>query len=311
MDVVALARALKRSIGEVVVGRTRALDLLLVALLCDGHVLLEDLPGTGKTTICRALAASLRCSFGRIQFTPDLVPADIVGVHVYDARSQEFSFRPGPVFAHIVLADEINRATPRAQSALLEAMQEHQVSVDGVTTALPSPFMVVATQNPVEMEGTFPLPEAQLDRFALRVGVGLPGREEEAALLERFRHRAAAPVLSPVAGPEDIEAVREQVLKVAVSRPARDYVLDLVAATRADSRLRLGASPRAALVLQRASQAWAALAGRDFVIPDDVKAVAEPVLAHRLLMDASAQLRGLDVSRVIADLLATVPVPIE
>jgi MoxR-like ATPase len=308
--VAALAAVLRANIARAMVGRVETVDLLLVALLARGHVLLEDLPGTGKTTLCRALAASLHCRFGRIQFTPDLMPADVLGVNVYDARQQRFEFKPGPVFANIVLADEINRATPRAQSALLEAMQEAQVSVDGVTIALPDPFMVVATQNPLEMEGTFALPEAQLDRFMLRLSVGLPGRDEEAALLDRYRGRHAPPRLEPVADAAALHVAREAVDRVAVAAPVRDYMLDLIAATRADERLRLGASPRAALALQAASQARAALSGRGFVTPDDVKAVAAAVLAHRVIVDTAASLRGIEPARVVRDILAVLTVPI-
>ena len=306
-----LAGALRANIARAMVGRGESVNLLLVALLARGHVLFEDLPGTGKTTLCRALAESLDCRFGRIQFTPDLMPADVLGVNVYDAQQRRFEFRPGPVFANIVLADEINRATPRAQSALLEAMQEAQVSVDGVTTALPSPFMVVATQNPLEMEGTFALPEAQLDRFMLRLSVGLPERAEEAALLDRYRGRHGALVLSPVADAAALEAARAAVERVQVAIPVRDYMLDVIAATRVDERLRLGASPRAALALQSASQAHAALSGRAYVAPDDVKAVAHAVLAHRLIVDTAALLRGVDAARVVRDILAVVEVPIE
>jgi MoxR-like ATPase len=247
-------------------------------------VLIEDLPGTGKTTLCRALADSLHGNFGRIQFTPDLMPADVLGVSVFDPRTSEFSFRKGPIFSHIVLADEINRATPRAQSALLEAMQERQVSVDGVTRALPSPFMVIATQNPIDMEGTFALPEAQLDRFLLRIGIGLPNRDEEARLLDRYRTRITAP---------QIEAV-----------------FDIAAAIRSDERVRIGTSPRAVLALQRAAQAFAAMSGRDFVIPDDVKFVAGSVLAHRIIVESQAALRGITAVRVVQDLIDTVTAPI-
>jgi MoxR-like ATPase len=306
-----LAECLRANIAGVLVGREAAVDLLISAVLARGHVLVEDLPGTGKTTLCRALAASLDCAFGRIQFTPDLLPADVLGVNIFDAREGCFEFRPGPVFTNVLLADEINRATPRAQSALLEAMQEGQVSVDGETRPLPSPFIVVATQNPVELEGTFALPEAQLDRFALRLAVGLPSREEEERLLERYRGRHASPHLEPVADRAALEAARRAVEEVAVSAAARGYLLDLVAATRADARLRLGASPRAALALQAVSQARAALAGRGYVIPDDVKAVAAPVLAHRLVVEPGAALRGMDGQRVVVDLLATVPVLLE
>ena len=310
MQVQALARRIRDNIARAVVGADDAVQQLLVALLARGHVLMEDLPGTGKTTLCRALAASLGTTFGRIQFTPDLMPADVVGVNVYDAESRAFSFRPGPVFANLLLADEINRATPRAQSALLEAMQEQQVSVDGVTRALCSPFMVVATQNPIEMEGTFPLPEAQLDRFMLRLSLGLPAREQEAALLDRYRGRVAMPALEPVASPAELAAAQAAVDAVRVEFAVRDYMLDLLAATRRDERLRLGASPRAALALQAASQASAAMAGREFAVPDDVKRVAVSVLAHRVIVEASSSLRGIGAGRVLRDLLDTVPVPV-
>jgi len=307
-EVRAFAGALRDNVAKAVVGRVEAVELMIAALLAGGHVLVEDLPGTGKTTLCRALAASLDCRMGRIQCTPDLMPADVTGVNVYDAASGSFRFREGPLFAHVVLADEINRATPRAQSALLEAMQEQQVSVDGETRALPSPFLVVATQNPVEMEGTFPLPEAQLDRFLLRIALGIPDRREEAALLERYRGRSAPPALAPVATREALAQASRAVEQVRVQPPARDYLLDLLAATRADARLALGASPRAALALQAAAQAAAALAGRAFVVPDDVKRMAVPVLAHRLAVEPSAALRGLDAARIVRDLLDTVPV---
>jgi MoxR-like ATPase len=239
------------------------------------------------------------------------MPADVVGVNVYDAGSQSFSFHAGPVFANLLLADEINRATPRAQSALLEAMQEQQVSLDGVTRALPSPFMVVATQNPIDMEGTFPLPEAQLDRFMLRLSLGLPAREQEAALLDRYRGHVRMPDLEPVASAHELAAARTAVDAVRVEPVVRDYMLDLLAATRRDERLRLGASPRAALALQSASQACAAMAGRGFVAPDDVKRVAAAVLAHRVVVEAASSLRGIGAERVVRDLLDTVPVPID
>jgi MoxR-like ATPase len=309
-EVRAFADALRGNIARVLVGRDAAVELMIIALLARGHVLVEDLPGTGKTTLCRALAASLDCSLGRIQFTPDLMPADVVGVNVFDTATASFSFRPGPVFANLVLADEINRATPRAQSALLEAMQEHQVSVDGATRALPAPFMVVATQNPVEMEGTFALPEAQLDRFMLRFSLGLPGREEEAELLDRYRGLASVPELAPVMTPADLDAARALVARVRMEVPARDYLLDVLAATRDDERLTLGASPRAGLALQAAVQAAAALDGRDFVVPDDVKQVAVAVLAHRVIAESTWQLRGIDGPRIIADILDSVPVPV-
>jgi len=307
----ALAERLRENVQRVIVGRREAIDQVLAAVLSSGHVLIEDLPGTGKTTLCKALASSLDCSFSRIQFTPDLVPGDVVGVSIFDARSHEFDFRQGPVFANVVLADEINRATPRTQSALLEAMQEGQVSVDGVTRMLPSPFLVAATLNPVEMEGTFPLPEAQLDRFLLRVSMGYPTPEEESELLDRFRGRPSPPELEPVATPADILAARQCVQAVRVEPPARNYVLALIGATRNHDKLRLGASPRASLALQSAAQAAAALEGRRFVVADDVKRMAIPVLSHRIIADASATLRGMDTARVVSEILRSVAVPLD
>jgi MoxR-like ATPase len=307
----ALSGRLRENIQRVIVGRTEAIDQMLAAVLACGHVLIEDLPGTGKTTLCKALASSIDCSFSRIQFTPDLVPSDVLGVNVYDARSHAFDFRQGPVFANVVLADEINRATPRTQSALLEAMQEKQVSVDGVTQRLPSPFIVVATLNPVEMEGTFPLPEAQLDRFLLRLSMGYPTLEEEAELLERFRGHRSTPEIDPVAGPDDVLAARRIVQQVRVEPAARDYIISLIRASREHDKLRLGASPRASLALQSASQAIAALEGRSYVVPDDVKRMAIAVLSHRIIPDATAALRGADAAAIISEILGSVPVPLD
>lgn len=309
-DVQRAVGALRDNIAKVIVGRDDAVEQLLVALLAQGHVLVEDLPGTGKTTLCRALADSLHCSFGRIQFTPDLMPADVLGVNIYDPHTREFHFRQGPIFAHVVLADEINRATPRAQSALLEAMQESQVSVDGVTMMLPSLFMVVATQNPIDMEGTFALPEAQLDRFLLRIGVGMPSREEETQLLVRYRTRSAAPAIEAVVSIEQVLAARTFVHNVTVAPTVCGYILDLAAAVRSDDRVRIGASPRAVLALQRACQARAAMSGRDYVIPDDVKFMAAAVLAHRVIVDSQASLRGMTSLRVVRDLLDAITVPL-
>jgi MoxR-like ATPase len=272
--------------------------------------MIEDVPGTGKTTLANALAATLGCDFGRIQFTPDLVPADILGVNLFDINKGTFEFRPGPVFTQVLLADEINRATPRTQSALLEAMQESQVSIDGETRALPDPFFVIATLNPVEMEGTFPLPEAQLDRFLLRLDLGYLSPHEEAAMLERFAEGGAVEAVA-VAGAADIARARRAVDGVAVEGRVRDYILAIFGATRDEERLRLGASPRAALALQRASQAHAAIQGRTYVLPDDIKALAAPALAHRLVVDPGARLRGVTARSVIAEILDTVTVPIE
>ena len=310
-DVERLAAAVRENVQRVIVGKSSAIDLALVALLCRGHVLVEDVPGTGKTTMAKALAASLECDFHRIQFTPDLVPGDVLGVNFYNARRGEFEFRPGPVFSQILLADEINRATPRTQSALLEAMQESQASIDGVTSPLPQPFFVLATLNPVEMEGTFPLPEAQLDRFMLRVSIGYPTGEEEAAMLDRFRGAAQNSNVSPVATPSQILAAQEAIDDVRVDDTVRDYLLRIIAGTRSTRELRLGASPRASLALQHAAQARAAMHGRSYVLPDDVKSLAAPVLSHRVVLDSSAHLRGRSASEVVNAILADTEVPIE
>jgi MoxR-like ATPase len=273
-------------------------------------VLVEDVPGTGKTTFCKALAASLDCQFRRIQFTPDLVPSDVLGVNFYNAAKGQFEFRAGPIFSQVLLADEINRATPRTQSALLEAMQENQSSIDGVTMPLPAPFLVIATLNPVEMEGTFPLPEAQLDRFFLRVSLGYPTREEEGRMLERFQGEGAG-AITPVAGPDEIFAAQAAVAAVRVDETVRGYLLNIIEATRKHRQLRLGASPRASLALQRGAQASAAIAGRSYVIPDDVKDLAAPVLAHRIVVDSAAHLRGQSRDAVVHEVVSSVPVPIE
>ncbi|MDP6872222.1 MAG: MoxR family ATPase [Alphaproteobacteria bacterium] len=303
--------AVRDGVQRVMVGKSRTIELAIAALLARGHVLIEDVPGTGKTTLSKALATSMRCDFTRIQFTPDLVPADVLGINFFDMNERRFEFRPGPVFTQILLADEINRATPRTQSALLEAMQERQVSIDGVTMALPAPFFVVATLNPVEMEGTFPLPEAQLDRFLLRLDIGYPTEEEEAAMLQRFAGDGDIAAATPVVGPEDIARAQAAVDKVSVDGAVREYLLAIVAATRDDERLRLGASPRAALALQRASQAHAAIDGRGYVIPDDIKVLAVPALAHRLGVDSVSRLRGVTAAAIVGEILDRIPVPIE
>ena len=306
-----LATEIRESIQRVIVGKSEAIDLAVVALLCRGHVLLEDVPGTGKTTLAKALAASLDCQFGRIQFTPDLVPADVLGVNFYNMAKSEFEFRPGPVFSQVLLADEINRATPRTQSALLEAMQERQVSIDGVTSELPEPFMVMATLNPVEMEGTFPLPEAQLDRFMVRASLGYPEREEESSMLDRFKAGEYPDAIRPVATAGDILSARKSVDGVRVDDTVRDYLLDIIAKTRSSASLRLGASPRASLALQHAAQGRAAMNGRSYVLPDDVKQLAVPVLAHRLLAETTTQLRGQATAEIVREITESTPVPIE
>ena len=306
-----LANRVRENVQRVIVGKSESIDLTIIALLCRGHVLIEDVPGTGKTTLTKALAASLNCEFHRIQFTPDLVPSDVLGINFFNMRSGEFEFRPGPIFSQILLADEINRATPRTQSALLEAMQERQASIDGVTSTLPDPFIVLATLNPIEMEGTFPLPEAQLDRFLLRVNLGYPTLEEETAMLARFQSTQSLDTISAVAGPEEILEAQHVVEQVRMDPTVRDYLLAIIASTRTHSQLRLGASPRASLSLQHAAQARAALADRDYVIPDDVKQMSNPVLAHRMVIESSAGLRGRTRDNVISEILNSISVPIE
>ena len=306
-----LATEIRESVQRVIVGKSETIDLAVLALLCRGHVLFEDVPGTGKTTLAKALAASLDCQFGRIQFTPDLVPADVLGVNFYNLSKGEFEFRPGPVFSQVLLADEINRATPRTQSALLEAMQERQVSIDGVTSELPEPFMVMATLNPVEMEGTFPLPEAQLDRFMVRASLGYPERDEESSMLDRFKAGENPAAIQPAATAGDVLAARKIVDGVRVDDTVSNYLLDIIAKTRTSSSLRLGASPRASLALQHAAQARAAMNGRPYVLPDDVKELAVPVLAHRLLAETSTQLRGQATAQIVREITESTPVPIE
>ena len=305
------ADAVRQAVQRVIVGKSKTIELALAALLARGHVLIEDVPGTGKTTLAKALATTLSCEFRRLQFTPDLVPADVLGVNFFDLDKRIFEFRPGPVFTQVLLADEINRATPRTQSALLEAMQEGQVSIDGVTRALPTPFFVIATLNPVEMEGTFPLPESQLDRFLLRLDLGYPSATEEATMLERFQDGIGPAAAAPVAGPEDIRRAQAGVDAVTIDGAVRDYILAIVAQTRQDERLRLGASPRAALALQRASQAHAAIDGRGYVMPDDIKALGVSVLAHRLALESQARLRGVTAREIIEEILERIAVPME
>jgi MoxR-like ATPase len=306
-----VARRLRENIQKVIVGKEQVIDLTLVAVLCEGHVLLEDVPGIGKTTLARALAASLGCSFRRIQFTPDLLPSDVTGLNWFNQKEQAFEYRPGPIMSQVVLADEINRATPRTQSSLLEAMQERQVTVDGVTRPVPRPFLVMATQNPVELEGTFPLPEAQVDRFLLRVAIGYPSEAEENAILGRFRLSDPLPELQPVTTAEEIMSLQNERRQVRVEESVRSYMVHVARATRTHNEIELGASPRATLSLYQSAQGWAAIQGREFVLPDDVKAMAPHVLTHRLMISPQAQLRGRQPEELVAAIVDTVPVPVE
>ena len=309
-DVEAVARRLVDNVERVLVGKRTAIELAVTALLCEGHVLVEDVPGTGKTTLARALAQSIGGTFRRLQCTPDLLPSDVTGVSVFDQRTAEFAFRPGPIFGNVLLVDEINRATPRTQSAVLEAMQEAQVSADGVTRPLPRPFVVLATQNPVELEGTFPLPEAQLDRFLLRVSLGYPSEEDETTMVER-RPARGDQALEPIVSLQDVQTAIAACGQVRVHNDVLRYLVRVARTTREDPGVRLGASPRATLALHRAVQAWAAMHGRDFATPDDVKHMAPPVLAHRLMVALEARLRGRDASTLVGNILESVPVPVE
>ncbi len=304
-------RRLRENIQKVIVGKDEPILLTLVSVLCEGHVLIEDVPGIGKTTLARALAGSLGLSYRRIQFTPDLLPSDVTGLSWFNQKKQEFEFRPGPLVSQVVLADEINRATPRTQSALLEAMQERQVTVDGVTRPQPRPFLVLATQNPIELEGTFPLPEAQIDRFMLRVEIGYPSEVEENNILERFRSDAPLEEVEAVTTPEEIIRLQEQRKDIRVEESIRNYIVKVARATREHAEIELGASPRATLALYQTSQAWAAIQGRDYVLPDDVKFMAPHVLTHRLMISPQAQLRGRQPEEMVADIVDSVPVPVE
>ena len=297
------------NVERVIVGKHAEVRLALVALLCQGHLLIEDVPGTGKTVLAKAIARSLGCTFRRIQFTPDLLPSDVTGLSIYNQKTQEFEFRPGPIMAQIVLADEINRATPKTQSALLECMEERQVTVDGTTYALQAPFMVIATQNPVEMEGTYPLPEAQRDRFTARISLGYPPPAAEREMLDTHGSSSPLDQLRPVARANDVQDLVIAVRNVLVSDQVKDYIISLANATRTSPELRLGASPRATLHLLRASRAWAALDGRDYVIPDDVQRLARPVLAHRLLPTAEAIVERHLPEHVVDRIVAQLPLP--
>ncbi|MDV5144999.1 MoxR family ATPase [Streptomyces sp. SBC-4] len=308
-DLTTTAERVRRSVESVIEGKPEVVRLSLTVLLAEGHLLIEDVPGVGKTMLAKTLARSIDCSVRRIQFTPDLLPSDITGVSIFDQQRREFEFKPGAIFAQIVIGDEINRASPKTQSALLESMEERQVTVDGQTYELPGPFMVVATQNPVEMEGTYPLPEAQRDRFMARVSIGYPSAEAELRMLDT--HGSVSPLddLQPVAHAHDIVKLIDAVRAVHVADAVRRYAVDIVAATRTHADLRLGASPRATLHLLRAAKASAALSGREYVLPDDLQALAAPVLAHRLMPTAQAQLNRRTAEQVVQDILQRTPVP--
>lgn len=308
-DLTTTVERVRRSVESVIEGKPEVVRLSLTVLLAEGHLLIEDVPGVGKTMLAKTLARSIDCSVRRIQFTPDLLPSDVTGVSIFDQQRRDFEFKPGAIFAQIVIGDEINRASPKTQSALLESMEERQVTVDGQTYELPSPFMVVATQNPVEMEGTYPLPEAQRDRFMARVSIGYPSAEAELRMLDV--HGSVSPLddLQPVAHAHDILKLIEAVRAVHVADAVRRYAVDIVSATRSHADLRLGASPRATLHLLRAAKASAALSGREYVLPDDLQALAAPVLAHRLLPTAQAQLNRRSAEQVVQDILQRTPVP--
>ena len=304
-----LTDRLFENVGKVILGKQDALQKTILALLVQGHVLIEDVPGVGKTMLARSIARSIGCSFKRIQFTPDMLPSDVTGVSVFNQRDREFEFREGPIFAQIVLVDEINRATPKTQSSLLEAMEERQVTVDGRTYKMPKPFLVMATQNPIEYEGTFPLPEAQLDRFILRIRLGYVSKEEEANILSAQQFKHPLEDLAQVLSHEELVQLQDVVKDVYVDDSIKTYIISIIDATRNHPDVYLGASPRGSLALYKTGQALAALLGRDYVIPDDVKALAEPALAHRLIISPAARMKNIDSEEVVAEILDSIPVP--
>lgn len=305
----AFSEKLVDNIEKVIVGKRNPVELAVISLLCQGHLLIEDVPGVGKTVLARSLAKSLGCEFSRIQFTPDMLPSDVTGVSIYNQVSREFEFRPGPIMAQIVLSDEINRATPKTQAALLEAMEEHQITVDGVTHKLPKPFMVLATQNPIEYEGTFPLPEAQLDRFLIRLRLGYPDLMDEISILERQQFQHPVNDLQQVAATEELMNAQEAIKSIYVAPPVKRYIVELTRQTRQHVDVYLGASPRGSLALFRTGQARAAIQGRDYVLPDDIKALTKPALSHRVILGPAARLRDLSGDQVLDEILSKVPVP--
>lgn len=309
MEITEFSQKLKDNIKTVIKGKDEIIDKVIICLLSSGHILLEDVPGTGKTTLIKALSKSMSLDFSRVQFTPDLLPSDLTGIHFFDQKQQEFIFRPGPVFTDILLADEINRATPRTQSSLLECMEEKQVTADGETMPLSKAFFVAATQNPIEIQGTFPLPEAQLDRFFMRLSMGYPDKESELQMLVSQEISHPIDELSAVVSKEELFLVREKVRIVTVSAEIKNYILEIVESTRKDSKIRLGVSPRGALALMRASQAQAAILGRSYVIPDDVKKICCDVLAHRIIIKAANHMQSSGAAEAVRAILAQVPVP--
>jgi MoxR-like ATPase len=304
-----IAEGLTNNVEKVIVGKHQEVRLALIALLCRGHSLIEDVPGVGKTMLAKSIARSIGCSFKRIQFTPDLLPADVTGVSIFNQQTHEFEFRPGPIIAQIVLADEINRATPKTQSALLEAMEERQATVDGITHKMPDPFLVLATQNPIEYEGTFPLPEAQLDRFLMRITLGYPSKSDEITILDSQQYVHPIEKLEQAISAEDLMAAQEAVKKIYLDPMIKEYIVNIVDATRSHPEVYLGASPRGSLALYKTSQALAALEGRDYVIPDDIKALAEVTLAHRIIISPTARLKNVSTRAVVGEILESVPVP--
>ncbi len=308
-DLKSFGENIVNNLEKVIVGKYQSVELVVIGLLCQGHVLIEDVPGVGKTMLARSLARSLDCTFNRIQFTPDMLPSDVTGVSIYNQEKRTFEFRPGPIMGQIVLADEVNRATPKTQASLLEAMEERQVTVDGVTHPLPRPFMVLATQNPIEYEGTFPLPEAQLDRFLLRVRLGYPNASEEMRVLNQQQLRHPIETLEPVVKVDELLEAVDEIRHVYVAPTIQRYIIDLVGRTRQSGDVYLGASPRGSLALFRSGQARAALQGRDHVLPDDIKALAVPVLGHRIIVSPAARLRELSADRIVQEIVYSAPVP--